>query len=368
MNTTSNKPNPPILEEDDIFKLLRKLIAQRTLIIRNVVIGLCVGVAFALGVQKTWTTEVVLAPEVTGENSLGGSLSSMASLVGINVGAMTTDAIYPELYPDIISATPFITDLFDVHVESLDGEISTTLYDYLDKHQKSSWWGYPILWARLGVKKIKDLISPDKFNKNGGEVDPFYLSKRQDEIYRVLSDAVISSNVNKKDQIITLTVTTQDPLISATLADTVRVRLQAAITDYRTHKARHDMKYAENLMNEARAEYVKCQQKYADFSDSHVNTVLKSVSSEQDDLENQMLLAYNVYSQTVQQYTLAKAKVQERTPSFTIIKPSSVSLKPSSTPKLMVAFLWTFMFLVLTVVWILCIDTLKSWRTKLFTK
>ena len=50
------------------------------------------------------------------------------------------DAIYPDLYPDIVSSTPFITDLFNIPVKDLEGKIDTTLYCYLDEHLRSPWW------------------------------------------------------------------------------------------------------------------------------------------------------------------------------------------------------------------------------------
>lgn len=356
-----------ILKEDELFELARKILSKRKLIIRNTIIGMVLGVAFALGVQKTWTSEVVLAPEISGEGGLSGSVSSLASMVGVNLGNMGTDALYPELYPQIIGSKPFIVGLFDVPVTTLEGEKYPTLYSYLKTGQHMGWYQYPKHWIQSCINSIRQKVRPDKFNGNPDQVDPFYLSKEQDMAYVSLSQSIISSSVNKKDQIITLSVTTQDPLVSAMLVDTVRVRLQAAITDYRTRKARHDMEYAEKLMNESRADYKRWQQKYAAFSDSHFNSILKSVSSEQDELENQMSLSYEVYSQMVQQYYAAKARVQERTPSFTTIEPASVAQIPSSIPKVVVVFLWTFLFFAISVTWVCTADTLKNWRAKLHT-
>ena len=48
-----------------------------------------------------------------------------------------------------------------------------------------------------------------------------------------------------------------------------------------------------------------------------------------------MQLKYNNYTAMVTQYQAAKAKVQERTPAFTMIKGSSVPIKPSG-PKRMI--------------------------------
>lgn len=46
-----------------------------------------------------------------------------------------------DLYPDIVSSTPFLTELFDVKVKDDKEKVDTTLYVYLDEHQRAPWWG-----------------------------------------------------------------------------------------------------------------------------------------------------------------------------------------------------------------------------------
>ena len=357
----------PILGKDSLFVLARKLYANRKLIYRNAIIGAVLGVIFALGVQKTWTSSVVLAPEMTTEAGLSGKFSGLAALAGLNLGAGSTDAIYPELYPQMIEATPFIVGLLDVKVATLDGDVETTLYDYIVNHQKRTWLGSVKHWTKKGMKAITSLFIKNKFKQSSDEIDPFYLSLDQDVVVESVRNGMVTAFVNKSDLLITLSVTTQDPLVSATLVDSVRERLQREIITYRTQKARHDMEYYQSLVEEARVEYKRLEQLYAVYSDEHQNPFLTTVKAERDDLENQMQIAYNVYSQMVQQYELSKAKVQEATPSFTIIQPASVSVKPSSTPKIVVALVWIFLFVFVTSSWILVRDTIHDWKQKITT-
>ena len=81
----------------------------------------------------------MVAPEAAG-SSVSAGLGSLAAMVGIDMAAMSGgDAIYPILYPDIIQSLPFLSSLFDVRVQSLDGSIDTTYYYYKSKLQKKSW-------------------------------------------------------------------------------------------------------------------------------------------------------------------------------------------------------------------------------------
>ena len=94
------------------------------------------------------------------------------------------------------------------------------------------------------------------------------------------------------------------------------------------------------LFEEAKAQYTKARQRYASFGDANTNIALQSVQSRLDDLENEMQLKYNIYTQVVEQFQLAKAKVQERTPAFTIVQNATVPIKHSSRPKIVTLILW----------------------------
>ena len=78
-------------------------------------------------------------------------------------------------------------------------------------------------------------------------------------------------------------------------------------------------------------------------------TILESFRSKRDDLENEMQLKYNVYSTMSTQYQDAKARVQERTPAFTILKGASVPIKPTGPKRMLFVLAMTLLaFFVLT--------------------
>lgn len=130
-------------EEIDLLELALKVWAERRWILKCCGYAVIVGLVIAFSIPKEYTTSVMIAPEAS--DNKGGGLSSLASLAGINLNTSSgSDAIYPDLYPDIVSSTPFVTGLFDVPVRDMDGEINTTLYDYMDEYQRMPWWSYII--------------------------------------------------------------------------------------------------------------------------------------------------------------------------------------------------------------------------------
>ena len=173
----------------------------------------------------------------------------------------------------------------------------------------------------------------------------------------------LAVNVDKKTGVTTLTVTMQDPLISASLTDTIMHSLQNYITDYRTNKARHDLAYMEKLYKEAKQEYMEAQEKYASFVDANQSIVLLSFRAEQERLQNEMNLAFQVYTQVAQQLQMAKAKVQEITPVYTVVQPATVPLRAAKPSKMLILVAFVFLAGVGSVGWILFVkDFVKGWR------
>ena len=63
--------------------------------------------------------------------------------------------------------------------------------------------------------------------------------------------------------------------------------------------------------------------------------VLESYRAKQTDLENDMQLKYNTYTTLMTQYQMAKAKVQERTPAFTLVQGAAVPIKPAGPKRML---------------------------------
>ena len=143
--------------------------------------------------------------------------------------------------------------------------------------------------------------------------------------------------------VITINVKDQDPVICATMADTVKTRLQNFITDYRTRKARVDLEYNKKLYAETKARYDKARRLYAEFVDANNDIILQTVRQRQVELENDMQIQYNAFTQVAAQLLAAEAKVQEDTPAFTTLQSATVPVKKTG-PKRAIACL-AFLFL-----------------------
>ena len=125
------------------------------------------------------------------------------------------------------------------------------------------------------------------------------------------------------------------------------------MTNYRTEKARQDLEYYETLYEEAKQNYFASQQRYAGYVDRNQGVVLQRVRTEQERLQNEMNLNYQLYNACAQQLQAAKAKVQQETPVFTIINPPQVPLKRSKPSKVTILLACVFLGACIAAVWVL---------------
>lgn len=348
----NSQPAPASDElEIDWMGILRQIIAIRKTLYKAAGVGLIIGIVIALGTPKQYTVSVTLSPEVSGGNSGSSGLASMAaSFLGASVGSSSPDALNATLAPDIVSSTPFLLELLDAHVVSQDQKIDTTLTAYLEE-EKSSWIGYVLKAPGMAIGGLKSLFSNDEETQADSiQKGVIELNKEDSKKLEGLRKQ-ITVDVDKKTAITTLTVTLQDPKVTATMADTVVSKLQQYIIAYRTRKAKEDCEYLEKLYKERQQEYYDAQRQYAHYVDANSNMVFQSTMAERERLQNDMNLAYQVYSQVAQQLQIARAKVQEEKPVFAVVEPAVVPLQPSGTGKKTTVIGFVFLAVVFTGVW-----------------
>ena len=329
-----NKNNSILKEDDeleiDLMEYVRKLWRARKLLLTVAGIAAIVGMIIAVSIPKTYTAEVTFSPE-SGKGG-GSNLSGMAAMLGIgtaNIGG-DANAVNISMTSDIIASTPFILELFNMKVQTIDNEMDTTLVAYLAT-EKRPWWNMMMALPNKAINGVIQLFNaPAPTTTIEESINPFRLTRTQRGQVNAIKN-VITAETDKKTGMTKISVTLQDPLIAATLVEKVLVKLQEYITKYKTSKVQEDCNYWEQLYEERRKEYYEAQEKYAKYSDANQGVILQSVRIEQERLQNEVNLAYQVFSQVATQLQLSRAKLQEEKPAFTIMEPASVPLYPTGT-------------------------------------
>ena len=348
-------PAPAVDDEEqdiDWMELFKKLWAQRRWLIKVAIIGAVLGVIVALGKTHTYTVTVTLSPEMGSDTKNSSGLASLASsFLGGSMSA-TTDALNATLSSDIVASTPFLLDLSEIRVQTLDGETDTTLCGYLDERHGNI-IGLILHSPGLLMKAIKDLFREEIIPEDNGGRGPIFLTEEQSQMIEMMKEELITADVDKKTAITTISVTMTDPKVSAIVADSAVSMLQRHIINYRIAKAKEDCNYLETLCDERRVEYYDVQTKYAQYVDANRNIALQSVRIEQERLQNDMSLAFQIYSQVSQQLQMARAKIQEAKPVFAVIEPAVVPLHPTDMSRKIIVILVIFLFVAGGSAWIL---------------
>lgn len=329
------------------FKAIwQALLKHKYLFVKTIAATFVIACIITLGLPNYYNASVTLAPENGGKSS-GGGLSSLASSFGVSLGSMSSgeDALSPTLYPDMMKSVDFKASLFPIMVHELNSDDSYTYYEYIRDHQRVPWWSAAMniffsLFNNVTEKKIET------------PVNPFMLTKEQDAIIKTMN-GLISCNVDKKTNIISISVTDQDPLVAATMADSVKHRLQDAITAYRTSKARVDLEYNKKLYEETKTRYDDARQKYAAYADANTDVILQRDRNMLTELENEMQLRYQAFSTVAAQLQAAEAKLQEETPAFTTLQNVTVPLQKAGPKRSIYVILFCFLAFFVTLLYVL---------------
>lgn len=339
--------------EIDVIDIFRRIIDIRKILYKSVIVGLAIGIIVALSISKQYTVKVTLSPEM-GASKGGGLAGIAASFLGSEAAVKDgSDALNASLSSDIVSSTPFLLELLEMKIVLSGEEKAITLGKYLDG-QNVPWWNYIIGMPRLIIGSVKSFFFKKEMQNIMGDKRQGIIELTKDVSTKVnLLKKKITTSVDKKTTITEISVTLQDPRVTAIVADSIVRKLQEYIINYRTSKAREDCAYLEKLYKERQQEYYIAQKKYAIYVDTHDNLILHNIRAEQDRLQNDMSLAYQVYSQVANQLQIARAKVQEEKPVFAIIEPAVVPLSPSSRGILVYISLFICLLSSLTILWVL---------------
>ncbi len=362
MDIQDKHENHKVVEFDgiDFRALFRKLLDEWKVILKWCGVAAVIALIVGISIPKEYTVTSKMSLESSSGISSGGSLSSLAGLAGINLGGLTStsDMMSPDLYPEILSSTPFALELFPkvVTFKDKEEEQSMTYYEFIRDHTHKPWWKRLLqsplgfighLFGQLRGHDEGPHVSPDSLLN----IDPSHMEPEQVGVAAEIRSRIFWS-VDKKTSVIHLSVKAQNPDVAEQVATEVINLLQKYLTDYRTEKSRRDLVYYEQLYDEAKTEYYQSQQRYASYVDRNQSVINQRGRAEQDRLRNEMTLAYSLYNSCAQQVQAAKAKVQVETPVFNVIDPPQYpyAAKPR---KIVILFLFVFFGAILSALWIL---------------
>ncbi len=309
----------------ELFKVLRK---EKWWILLISVVFVSLGLWYAFSLREEFTSQGKILPEVTGKGGSMGQISGLAALAGVNLGtsAAGSDAIRPDLYPDVINSTPFFLEL-------LKTEVTTR------ENQKLSFESYYHTVLEKGEEIDEENLKKFPVEQKGliviNKLDEFRLKDLKDRV---------TATIDPKNGVISIQSKMPDPVVAAATTRFAMNYLVGYVTDYRTEKLKQDVDYLAGQVGVSKQKYYTDQARKASYTDQFQLGTLKSQSADvqRERIESEYRLSSGVYNELLKRYEEAKFKLHQETPVFQVLDPPVVANMKSEPRRslILVAFLF----------------------------
>ena len=326
-------------DEIDLLELAKTIWSKRMFILKVVALGAVIGVFAALLSPKEYKSTATLMPEYSTESQGGASslLRQYGGLLGVSGGsyASNSNAIRVDLYPNIVQSTNFQLKLMDQPFYFSDINQEATLFDYYTELNSPGVLGFvaectiglpgKILGAILPKKELMTTVPGDT-----NESMVLNLSKEEVEVISTLRQKITAS-LDEESGIVSVSVTLPDNVAAAAVTEYTIKELTEYLTEYRTEKVLRDLTFVEEQLATAEARFEEAQLTLAEFRDSNQGMLSARAQTEEQRLNSEYQIAFNLYNGLTQQYEEAKLKVQEETPMFKTLEAVQVPLEDETS-------------------------------------
>jgi len=350
-------------DEIDLIELTKSIWSEKWFIAKVTAIFMVLGLIIAFTSPNEYKATTILIPEAIGEEGkLGGSLGGLASLAGVDLGGLQggSQTINPGLYQSVAKSTPFLIELMNQRFYFSELGDTVKLYDYYQEHLKTSLVSKIMRLPSQFLTWIKPTEEAKYVNVNTGGVIALSLEEQ-----RVLEDLKerIFVEMDWDLNIVRMEAEMQDPQVVAQITNFTRDYITDYVTQYAISKSQKQLSSIEAQYEERKQGFELAQLKLATFRDNNKNVTTARARSEEERLQSEYNLAFNVYNQLAQQREAIKLQIQENTPVFTVLEPSKIpndKFKPKKgllISKLILVGIFFGVLIIITKKWII-----KSFR------
>ena len=317
----------------EIVPLLKEVWAKRKLFIKVTSTFLIFGLVVALLSPKEFSSNTIILPQdLTGSSSASGGLGGLASLAGVNLGSRSEAIISPDLYPQLVSSTPFKKKLLSSYVKSSTTPELITLQDYfLEEFRPGVLHSIKEYTLGLPYKIVASVRSTSDAGVSiiNDDSELEVISSDEFDLFQKL-DEIITVNINKIDGYVTIGCSMPTAHLAAEVTRNVQVLLQQEIINIKLDKLKDHMIYIESRYAERKLESEEAQAELANYVDRNIGNNTATSLIEKSRLQSEFNLAFSVYQELAKQRETHALKIKETTPIFTVIEPVSVPYRKSA--------------------------------------
>lgn len=195
----------------------------------------CFIVFFVLGlcVPKYYESSFIIARESEQAVELQRTIT-LNNPENYDLGLVRTDNAVSEYgYRTIVTSPQFLCLLFDVEVQTMNGQFQGSYFDYLTSYRQLPFWTRWKIWAIRQAHACKSSLTSAQVGSV--QQDTHWMTKEQWAAVQMMKED-ISATFDRQSMLIEITVQSQDPMVSAMLAEHVERTLRAYVTQYEKSK------------------------------------------------------------------------------------------------------------------------------------
>ena len=357
-------------DEIDLIELVKTIWNNRKTIYRFVAVGAVLGVLVALLSPKEYVSSATLMPEYSTESQGGTSslLRQYGGLIGLSGGTYnaSSNAIRVDLYPQIVQSLTFQDNLAKQKFYFSKEDTTASLYAYYSEIRSPGVLEYFKKFT-IGLPGIiLGLFKSD--NKEFGHVLTdaeaiVELSRSQVQIIKALREQV-GVKLDEESGVVSVSARMSEPRLAAEVAKYTIEELTDYLIEYRTEKVLRDLDFIEEQLGTAKERFEEVQLLLADFRDSNQGNLTARARTEEQRLQSEYDIAFNVYNTLTQQFEEAKLKVQEETPVFKVLQPVQVPVDDETSGAIVVIISVMFSG-ILGIVWVFLSRFLVKFSAKM---
>ena len=333
----------------DISKIFKVIGKHKWIILIITILFTGVGAFIAINTPNEYVSQVTILPELESKDAAGGlsKFKSLAGLAGVDLSSLSSsEAVRPDLYPNILQSTPFLMDVMAMKIYAYKYKQTLAMSRFLTENNKRE------LTTKIFGEPDDDDDDMPIINPKNIPLETIKLDKKQDLLIKDLQKRV-GATLDKKTGVISISVKMQDPVVAATIVRYAQDYLTEYVVKYRTEKTKKDIVFLNERLSEAKRRYDNALYAYSSYQDRNKSLFLNIAKDEGKKLQYEVDLSYNLYAELAKQLEEAKIKVHRETPIFKVLEPAQIPVKKSEPKRAVMVLGFAFLGLILSLVYVL---------------
>lgn len=330
------------MEKSPISEVLELIKKNYRFLLKISFFGALIGVLIALTTPEEYKVQVKLIPETTSSSgNVNSSISNLASLAGIDLSSNNTSTFNPGLYEQVVHSSEFVRNVLQTEFYFTGLKKNLNLFTFFDEHLNTSLIDNVIAVPKYAYKALSSLWRSEAnqgVNYKMPDHYEYFSMEEKDAVKQVRER--INVAIDWDVGLVSINVEFQDPYVCAQIAEFTQVYITEYVNDYYRTREEKNLKFVTEQYERAKGDFIQVQSELAKFRDEHRNLVSSSTKSQEEYLQAQHTLKFNIYNSLAQQKEQALIKVNEVAPVFKIVQPVLVPAERDSPDRKLIVFIF----------------------------